>query len=284
MPEEFKEKLEQNKIGKYLNLPFKKRKTLKDVQEEMGGAGVFNFPNQEHFLLENPDWKYDKVPEIWNGMNIADYVDPDIEQKLAILEKEEEERISQLMASRNWEQEEAEEREWREGKAIIQEIESEKKMVKNSKKIEGNTKKKVQKDREAMLNELRMRLDKKGSEGNNVMKKVIRTRKLRSKRRAENRKIRHNDPNAIIEEGTLESEGKRLVRRRTSTNANPRNISVSRREEFTKKQYKGERIKRKIQKKIFKAGLKGDGDRGIYTKKPKHLFSGKMGNGTRDWR
>jgi hypothetical protein len=35
------------------------RPTLKDLQEQHGGAGVFNFPKQEHFLLDNPDWRYD---------------------------------------------------------------------------------------------------------------------------------------------------------------------------------------------------------------------------------
>jgi nucleolar GTP-binding protein len=44
----------------------------------MGGAGVFNFPLQEHFILSNPEWKYDEVPEIMDGKNIADYVDKDI--------------------------------------------------------------------------------------------------------------------------------------------------------------------------------------------------------------
>jgi len=28
--------------------------------------------------LPNPDEKYDIIPEIWQGHNIADYVDPDI--------------------------------------------------------------------------------------------------------------------------------------------------------------------------------------------------------------
>ena len=282
VPEEFVEKQKTNKIGKYLNLPFKKRKTLKDVQMEMGGAGVFNFPNQEHFLLENPNWKYDKVPEIWNGVNIADYVDPEIERKLQELEAEEEERLKQLSASRNWEEERREEEEWVRGKEMIQEIEEEKKMAKNAKRMEGNTKKKVQRDREAMLQELRDRLDKKGQQGQEVMRKVIRKRKLRQRRRAEERKM--VDPNAIIEETTLQSQGKRLVRRRVTDNPNPRDRSVSRRGEFNRKEYKGEKMKRKVQKKIFKAGLKGDGDRGIYTKKPKHLFSGKMGKGTKDWR
>lgn len=55
----------------------------------MGGAGVFNFPLQEHFMLENPDWKYDDVPEIMDGKNIADFVDPDILERLENLEREE---------------------------------------------------------------------------------------------------------------------------------------------------------------------------------------------------
>lgn len=52
------------------------------MQEQYGGAGVFNFPLQEHFILDNPDWKYDLVPEVLDGKNIADYVDADILQKL----------------------------------------------------------------------------------------------------------------------------------------------------------------------------------------------------------
>jgi nucleolar GTP-binding protein len=48
----------------------------------LGGAGVFNFPLQEHFMLENSEWNYDIVPEIMDGKNIADYVDADIMEKL----------------------------------------------------------------------------------------------------------------------------------------------------------------------------------------------------------
>jgi len=32
----------------------------------------------ESYILPNPDEKYDTIPEIWQGHNIADYVDPDI--------------------------------------------------------------------------------------------------------------------------------------------------------------------------------------------------------------
>jgi nucleolar GTP-binding protein len=32
----------------------------------------------EHYLLPNADEKYDVIPEIWQGKNIADFIDPDI--------------------------------------------------------------------------------------------------------------------------------------------------------------------------------------------------------------
>lgn len=51
---------------------------------------MFDFPRQEKFLLQNPDWKYDIVPEIMDGKNVIDFVDPEIEEKVAMLEAEEE--------------------------------------------------------------------------------------------------------------------------------------------------------------------------------------------------
>ena len=66
------------------------KKTIKEIQEEKGGAGVYAFPYQEHYLLEDDSWKYDNAPEFFNGRNVADFYDKDIEEKLAELEKEEE--------------------------------------------------------------------------------------------------------------------------------------------------------------------------------------------------
>jgi nucleolar GTP-binding protein len=41
-------------------------------------------------LLSNPEWKFDTIPEIMDGKNIADFIDPDIAEKLEALEREEE--------------------------------------------------------------------------------------------------------------------------------------------------------------------------------------------------
>lgn len=96
-----------------------RRRTERDIQDEQGGAGVFNidmksefsvaceihvvhempglmrfalpfFLFAENYLLGNDDWKYDVMPEISEGKNIADFVDPDILEKLEALEREEE--------------------------------------------------------------------------------------------------------------------------------------------------------------------------------------------------
>ncbi|KAH3759803.1 nucleolar GTP-binding protein 1 [Pelomyxa schiedti] len=45
--------------------------------------------DRESYILENPAWKYDVIPEIMDGKNIIDFIDPDIVARLEELEKEE---------------------------------------------------------------------------------------------------------------------------------------------------------------------------------------------------
>lgn len=40
--------------------------------------------------MANPEWKMDIIPEIMDGKNVADFIDPDIAEKLEALEREEE--------------------------------------------------------------------------------------------------------------------------------------------------------------------------------------------------
>jgi nucleolar GTP-binding protein len=93
-----------------------RRRLQRDVEFEEGGAGVFNinlkrsafffssksqsmkaYPLMylfslliEDYILANPEWKMDRMPEIMDGKNIADFIDPDIAEKLEALEREEE--------------------------------------------------------------------------------------------------------------------------------------------------------------------------------------------------
>ena len=50
----------------------------------------------EEYQLANDDWKYDVIPEIMDGKNISDFIDPEIDELLEQLEREEDERIAAL--------------------------------------------------------------------------------------------------------------------------------------------------------------------------------------------
>lgn len=62
-------------------------------------TGVYSANLHKHYLLLDPDWKDDIVPEIMDGHNIADFVDPDILQRLDELEREEDERAAAAEAA-----------------------------------------------------------------------------------------------------------------------------------------------------------------------------------------
>jgi nucleolar GTP-binding protein len=72
-----------------------RRKLEKDIEQENGGAGVYNVDLKKLYQLKNPEWKYDNIPEIMDGKNVADFIDPDIEAKLEALEREEERLIAE---------------------------------------------------------------------------------------------------------------------------------------------------------------------------------------------
>lgn len=75
-------------------IPPPKRILARDVEREEGGAGVYNLNLKSSYLLGNDDWKLDTIPEMMNGHNIADFIDPEIQASLDRLEVEEEEMMS----------------------------------------------------------------------------------------------------------------------------------------------------------------------------------------------
>ncbi|GMI17692.1 hypothetical protein TrLO_g9119 [Triparma laevis f. longispina] len=83
------------------------RKTERDIMWEMGGPGVYSMDYRKNYDLANPEHKFDAIPEIMDGKNIADYVDPDIDAKLAALEAEEDQRMAENQAARMGESDES---------------------------------------------------------------------------------------------------------------------------------------------------------------------------------
>merc|ERR1712073_60545 len=65
------------------------RKTERQIELELGDDYIVDL--KKNYDLPD-DQKYDVIPETWQGHNIADFIDPDIMEKLEALEKEEEAR------------------------------------------------------------------------------------------------------------------------------------------------------------------------------------------------
>ncbi|KAG4154850.1 hypothetical protein ERO13_D03G078100v2 [Gossypium hirsutum] len=66
-----------------------KRKTEKELEDEYGGAGVYSASLRKNYILANDEWKEDTMPEILDGHNVYDFIDPDILLRLEELEREE---------------------------------------------------------------------------------------------------------------------------------------------------------------------------------------------------
>lgn len=244
----------QSVLAERANTEAAKRETLKDLQEEHGGAGVFNFPWNEHFMLADDAWKYDNVPEIINGMNIADYIDPDIERKLIELEREQDEMYGM-------QDEEMIDEEDEENNAALKQVRSQKTLNQLHSRL--TKKNRVSKNKIA-LSSLKEKLAARGKASDKVNQKIESAnaaKGLKAAQQASGMDIEDND--GIID------------RKRTK---------ASLRGEWNKPTQFVETKRRKIQKKAMMQGQAGDADRHIYTKMPRHLYSGKMGLGTRDRR
>ncbi len=70
-------------------LPAGKRKMLeKEIELELGDEYFLDM--KKNYLLANESHKKDLIPELYEGKNVADFIDPDILHKLEELEREEE--------------------------------------------------------------------------------------------------------------------------------------------------------------------------------------------------
>eukprot|EP01084_Bolivina_argentea_P065029 118547_1 len=73
-----------NKCNKCFN-----KKSIKEVESENGGPGVFNFDIRNHWNLKNEEWRYDPIPQFYDGKNVNDFYQKNIVKQLNDLENEE---------------------------------------------------------------------------------------------------------------------------------------------------------------------------------------------------
>ena len=85
IPQAVLERRERQKNGEVEVRP--KKKLLKEVEQEL--LEEYSCDLRQHWVLENDEEKYDYIPELLNGRNVYDFVDPDILEKMQLLEREE---------------------------------------------------------------------------------------------------------------------------------------------------------------------------------------------------
>lgn len=107
------------------------KKSARELMWLNGGPGVYSMDYRDIYDLRDDGWKWDAIPEIIDGKNIADFVDPEILSKLEALEKEEEQIVAELEASKM--EEEIESDLESEEEAAVEAIRERKKKIKTMK-------------------------------------------------------------------------------------------------------------------------------------------------------
>jgi nucleolar GTP-binding protein len=255
-----------NTMKKYDANDPERRKLARDVEAENGGAGVFNINLKDKYLLEDEEWKNDIMPEILDGKNVYDFLDPDIAAKLQALEEEEERLEAEGFYDSDSEIEDDEILDIKEKAAWIRD--KQKKMIneaRDRKSLKNRAimprdqiKKSFSEMEEHMYNigydtsKLKKTANKeKELSGVDILKRNqgIKSAKISKKRAPANQSDRLNDG---LNDGALRSQAERLAK-------------VQRRERN-------------------RMARQGEGDRHSTAALPKHLFSGKRGIGSNDRR
>lgn len=243
------------------------KKLQKHVEQEE--LENYNFDEKALYFVKD-DEKYDVVPEIMNGKNIADYIDPDIFEKLEELEKEEELRE----AAGFYESDDEVDPEDEKLKAVADEIRKAKRLRLQEhrlKKMQGSNSsvlpRKASLRVDAFNQQKKRKVEEMEVDGDEDMDmdENARSRSLSRKARKKSK----------LEQSQARSQSKKhksLVTPRDQTG-----INANKRDDVKK-------ITRLGQRKMNYAGKAGESDRHIHVKKPKHLFSGKRGMGKTDRR
>ncbi|KAI9482474.1 Nucleolar GTP-binding protein 1 [Coemansia sp. RSA 1821] len=242
----------------------------RDLEVANGGPGIYNVDLKKHYQLANDEWKYDNIPEIMDGKNVADFVDPDIEEKLAELEREDERLAAEGLYESPDEEEDEEDLRIREMARRIRE---------------------------------RKQIIAKESRVNNVNRATLTTKqKALSSNMTPDDFVNHLQ-NLGLDPSAAQSTAERITRKRQrSESRDPavelakrsgslaaRAVSVQRDRSqmgFKNAHHKAIADKKKAAalRSMSSLAKAGEGDRKILAKMPKHLFTGKRSNGTNDRR
>ncbi|XXG99193.1 hypothetical protein Hte_005528 [Hypoxylon texense] len=256
-------------MRKYDKDDSERRKLARDIEAENGGAGVYNVDLKADYILENPEWKHDRIPEIYDGKNVYDFIDPEIEAKLQALEEEEERLEAEGYYDSDEEIDDAEEADIRVKAEIIREKQA---LIRNESRMK-RMKNRAALPRKALkknLSQLDDALDQMGIDTEDLQlgaraNMVSRGRSLTRSR------LGTEDPNAMEVDETPRDRLRSKSRARSQPATNRRDDGVQ--DETTRT--KAERQAKLSQRKMNRMARQGEADRHIGATLPKHLFAGK---------
>lgn len=247
---------------------------------------------RERWQLSNPEWKFDVIPEIMDGKTIFDFVDPDIEQALEELEREENERIQKLDDEEAMKSSESEIDE--ESMDLINKIRSKKKLLRvqrdtginlNYDDTQANGMNRTQRGR--TFDRLESHLTNMGlteEQAQETVEKVRSRSKSREGRKRERSISRSRSKSQVRDEEAHLSDKKKMKREKSRE----RSMSLTPKPGAGYSNVQNVMKAQKIYKKLMVArgplAKKGEADRSIPNLRPKHLLTGKRGLGKTDRR
>ncbi|KAM0854675.1 hypothetical protein ACQ4PT_050271 [Festuca glaucescens] len=258
-----------------------KKKLERDLENENGGAGVYSASLKKHYILANDEWKEDILPEMLDGHNVADFLDPDILERCEELEREEglplEEEAAQDAFAIDGHDELTEEQ-----REILGKIRKKKAMLIQEHRMKKSTAesrpivpRKHDKDRKFTTKRMGRQLSSMGVDPTAAVNRLC----SQSRGRKRERSLSRADGDYMEVDGQ-HSDKKLRTRSRSRSQWRPMEEVVPG-EGLRDSAQKKKAIKKSWDsvKKRNKQARRGEADRVIPTLKPKHLFSGKRGIG-----
>lgn len=242
----------------------------RDIEEENGGAGVYNFNMRKNYILDNPDWKEDRIPEVFEGRNVYDFIDPEIESKLAALEAEEEKLEAEGFYD-NASDEELEDEEDAEIRYKAELIREKRQLIRNEAKLRKSLKNRAMIPRtlkSKKMSEMQGALEGLGHD----------TTKITERARSQSRGRALSRGKSAAAEGDamdIDTPAARLAKMRSKSRA----PSTSRRDDGVTSETartKAERLQKLSQQKMNKMARQGEADRHTTGALTKHLVSSSL--------
>ncbi|PIA58763.1 hypothetical protein AQUCO_00500598v1 [Aquilegia coerulea] len=263
-----------------------KRKLERDLENEIGGAGVYSASLKKHYILANDEWKEDIMPEIFEGHNVYDFMDPDGDFLLEALEREEEIRLEQKGKDDDFEMD-CKELSLEEQEALA-EIRKKKKMLIQEHRIKKSTAesrpivpRKFDKERKFTSHRMGRELSALGLDPSSS---INRARSVTRGRKRGRSVARGDEATAMDVDQPSKKQRMRSLSRARSLSRPPGEVVPGEGFKDSKQKIAALNIARKSTKQRNKNACRGESDRVIPTLKPKHLFSGKRGKGKTDRR